>query len=449
MKNKIWGIVRKNADNIKRGLFLIASILVVGVIYQLEFIFIIISFAFTLFILPGIYRERLKEIREKRRFNCVIHYIEQILYSFRKKPKIRDALLDAQKTSEHGIKELIEEVIVNIDTAKSDDIYQDSLKIIHDEFPCRRIKSVHEFMIKMEKQGGEAERYIDMLLNDLKAWNDRTRMFIEEVTRVKRNVLISICATLLTCAFMMFLIPKDYSYTDSIIYQISTTTLLVSMLSVYRVVIHKLNFDWISEKAGLTQQQIDTYYHIIYSKRGCKEDPIAFGMIEKSNYKTAKKKLERELKKVFPDWIRDVAINLQLETVQYSIEHSYQDAPYILKEPIRRLMLDFEMYPVGIEPYDNFLKEFELEEIKSGMKMLYSMSELGKEEADVQISSILDRNIRLENQAEEMKNKDRIGIATFLNVVPMMIGVFKIMVDMLLMVMVFTSALSGVMEGAL
>jgi len=48
-----------------------------------------------------------------------------------------------------------------------------------------------------------------------------------------------------------------------------------------------------------------------------------------------------------------------------------------------------------------------------------------------------------------MKNKDRIGIATFLNVVPMMIGVFKIMVDMLLMVMVFTSALSGVMEGAL
>ena len=47
------------------------------------------------------------------------------------------------------------------------------------------------------------------------------------------------------------------------------------------------------------------------------------------------------------------------------------------------------------------------------MKMLYSMGELGKEESEIQIGSIMDRNIKLENQAEKLKNKDRVGITSF------------------------------------
>ena len=102
--------------------------------------------------------------------------------------------------------------------------------------------------------------------------------------------------------------------------------------------------------------------------------------------------MEKELSKYFPDWIREVAINLQNDTVQSAIENSYENSPFILQRPIRKLLLDFEKYPVGIEPYDNLLKEFDLDEIKSSMKMFYSINELGKEQSDQQINSILDRN---------------------------------------------------------
>ena len=115
-------------------------------------------------------------------------------------------------------------------------------------------------------------------------------------------------------------------------------------------------------------------------------------MISSSKMQKAKKSLENEIKKAFPDWIRDVAINLQNETVQSAIENSYENAAFVLKRPIRKLLIDFERYPIGIEPYDNFLSGFDLMEIKSSMKMFYSINQLGNEQSDKQIDAIIDRN---------------------------------------------------------
>ena len=169
--------------------------------------------------------------------------------------------------------------------------------------------------------------------------------------------------------------------------------------------------------------------------------------MEKLSYKKAKRRLENEIKKEFPDWIRDVAVNLQNDTVQSAIESSYEKLPFVLKRPVRKLLVDFEKYPVGIEPYDNFLKEFDLDEMKSSVKMFYSMNELGKEQSGKQIYSIIDRNNKMIRQAEEMKNNDRIGAATMFTAVPMGVGVVKIMVDMILMIVVFTSSVSNVIGG--
>lgn len=435
---------RAEKNNIKKSGLLLAMVLLVGVVYSLQPVFISMCICFTVIIAPGFYREHMKELKLKDRYDSVVMYLEQILYSFKKRPKIREALIDAQKTSENSMKELIEEVVVNIDTKMNDNIYAESLKIIEDEYPCRRIKSVHGFIQKIENQGGAYESYLNILLEDIKAWNDRTQILMQDMQRIKRNILISIGATMLTCAFMIRIIPEDYDYTDKLIYQISTVIMLFLMEVIYYLAIKKLNIDWFQEVRGLEPESIDRYYHII---RQVSANSGPKNWLQRSNYKTAKKRLEREIMREFPDWLRETAVNLQVETVQSAIEHSYENAPYAMREPIRKMLLDFEDYPIGIEPYDNFLKELDIHEIKSSMKMLYSMGELGKEESEIQISSIMDRNIKLENQAEKLKNKDRVGIASFLSVVPMFTGVVKIMIDMLLMIFVFTSALSNVMQS--
>lgn len=441
-KNKIKISMQEKQDVIKQLLFIVVAVMAIGAIYRLKLPFILIIIIFTLAIIPEFYREKVKEIRHRHGYDNVITYLEQVLYSFKKYPKIREALVDAQKVSDAQLKEIIEEAVLNIDSKITDDIYKESLKIIEDEFPCRRVKSTHEFIIKIEKQGGEYKDYINMLLSDIKAWNDRTRIFMNEIKRIKRNVLISIISTLITCGFMIILIPKGYSYTDKLVYQITTVIMFILMIGVYYLILKKLNIDWISEKEGLSPQSIDRYYEILNKGVSPKSN-----VVEKSNYKSAKKRLEKEITKEFPDWLRETAINLQIETVQSAIEHSYDRAPYVMKEPIRKILLDFEDYPVGIEPYDNFLKKLYLPEVKSSMKMLYSMCELGKEESGIQIGSIIDRNMKLENQAETLKNKDRIGVASFLVIIPMFVGVLKIMSDMVLMILVFTGALSNVLHG--
>lgn len=429
---------------LKDAVKILALVLMICLIYKLNvfsiFICIISTVIFQMF-----YE---KEVKVKKiyldKFHDAILYMEQIIYSFKKQPKIRMALSDAQKVSSNRMKEIIEEVIVNIDSKITENIYEESLDIIKNEYDCKRLSSLHEFIIKIEKHGGDYENYIDILLEDIKEWGDRVSLFIKSVDRVKRNVLISILSTLVTCGFMVYLIPNEYRYTSHMLYQICTTIMIIMMLVSYLFVYKKMNIDWILDRQTLSDNMIVKYYVLVEKAY---KNYNSLSVLERMSYRKAKHKLEKEIKKVFPDWIRDVAINLQNDTVQSSIETSYEKLPFILKKPIRKLLVDFEKFPVGIEPYDNFLKEFDLDEIKSSVKMFYSINELGKWQSDKQINSIIDRNNKIIRQADEMKNKDRIGASSMFSAIPMILGVVKIMIDMILMIVVFTSSITNVING--
>ena len=185
------------------------------------------------------------------KYNDVVLYMEQMIYSFKKQPKIRMALLDAQKVSSIEMREVIEEAIVNIDSNKSANIYEDALAIIEKEYNCGRIKSLHKFIIKIENYGGNYETYIDILLEDIKNWSDRTLTFIRNVDRTRRNVLISIASTLITCGFMAYLIPKDYKFTEHGLYQVCSMILIMAMIFTYLAITKRLNFDWLKEERAI------------------------------------------------------------------------------------------------------------------------------------------------------------------------------------------------------
>lgn len=387
-------------------------------------------------------KEKEKQQIHLERFKSLVTYMEQMVYSFKKQPKIVPAISDAQKVCQGVIKEVLEETLVRIEQGSEENIYENALRVIEEEYGCKRLKSLHEFLVKIENHGGEYESYLDILLEDIREWNENTLLFIKDVARVGRNVLISIFATLITCGFMAYLIPKEYRFTSHHLYQGCTVVMFLLMMGAYLLVIKKLNFDWIQEKSILSEKMVIKYYFLV--EKACyREKELLFW--ERLSVKKAKKTMEREISKVFPDWVRDVAINLQNDTVQSAIENSYESAPFILKRPIRKLLIDFEKYPVGIEPYDRLLKEFDLDEVVSSMKMFYSINELGKEESQQQIQSIIERNQKMIRYAEEMKNKDYIGMASMYSAIPMLVGVMKIMVDMVLMILVFTSSLSTVL----
>ena len=432
----------KKVKYFRKYICIIAIVVGIAFAYKLELPIVIAIGVITTLLMPMLYKEEKKKSYYKKKFEDLISYMEQMCYSFKKSGKIRPSLIDAQKISDGEMKEIIEEVIVNIDSKMNEDIYEQALKILEEEYYCKRLISLHEFIIKIEKQGGEFEEYINIILSDIKEWSDRTELFRRDIDRIRRNVLISIGATLLTCGFMAFLIPKEYSFTGNIVYQISSMIIILIMLVIYIFVYKKLNIDWLKEESFLNPEMVDKYYDLIMKSQN---EKIKF--MDKLSINKVKKRMRREISKVFPDWLRQVALNLQQQTVQSSIENSYDDAPYILKRPIRHLLIDFEEYPIGIEPYDNFLQELDMPEIQSSLKMFYCINELSKEETYKQTNAIIDRNNKMLKQAEEMKNKDRIGLAGTLSAGPMMVGVVKIIIDMVLMILVFTSALGNVMNG--
>lgn len=432
----------KKVKYFRKYICIIAIVVGIAFAYKLELPIVIAIGVITTLLMPMLYKEEKKKSYYKKKFEDLISYMEQMCYSFKKSGKIRPSLIDAQKISDGEMKEIIEEVIVNIDSKMNEDIYEQALKILEEEYYCKRLISLHEFIIKIEKQGGEFEEYINIILSDIKEWSDRTELFRRDIDRIRRNVLISIGATLLTCGFMAYLIPKEYSFTGNIVYQISSMIIILIMLVIYIFVYKKLNIDWLKEESFLNPEMVDKYYDLIMKSQN---EKIKF--MDKLSINKVKKRMRREISKVFPDWLRQVALNLQQQTVQSSIENSYDDAPYILKRPIRHLLIDFEEYPIGIEPYDNFLQELYMPEIQSSLKMFYCINELSKEETYKQTNAIIDRNNKMLKQAEEMKNKDRIGLAGTLSAGPMMVGVVKIIIDMVLMILVFTSALGNVMNG--
>ncbi len=432
----------KKVKYFRKYIYIIAIVVGIAFVYKLKIPIVITIGVVTTLLMPMLYKEEKKKIYYKKKFADLISYMEQMCYSFKKSGKIRPSLIDAQKISDGEMKEIIEEVVVNIDSKMNEDIYEQALKILEEEYYCKRLVSLHEFIIKIEKQGGEFEEYINIILSDIKEWSDRTELFRRDIDRIRRNVLISIGATLLTCGFMAYLIPKEYSFTGNIVYQISSMIIILIMLVIYIFVYKKLNIDWLKEESFLNPEMVDKYYDLIMKNQN---EKIKF--MEKLSINKVKKRMRREISKVFPDWLRQVALNLQQQTVQSSIENSYDEAPYILKRPIRHLLIDFEEYPIGIEPYDNFLHELNMPEIQSSLKMFYCINELSKEETYKQTNAIIDRNNKMLKQAEEMKNKDRIGLAGTLSAGPMMVGVVKIIIDMVLMILVFTSALGNVMNG--
>lgn len=432
----------KKVKYFRKYICIIAIVVGIAFAYKLELPIVIAIGVITTLLMPMLYKEEKKKSYYKKKFEDLRSYMEQMCYSFKKSGKIRPSLIDAQKISDGEMKEIIEEVIVNIDSKMNEDIYEQALKILEEEYYCKRLISLHEFIIKIENKVENLEEYINIILSDIKEWSDRTELFRRDIDRIRRNVLISIGATLLTCGFMAYLIPKEYSFTGNIVYQISSMIIILIMLVIYIFVYKKLNIDWLKEESFLNPEMVDKYYDLIMKSQN---EKIKF--MDKLSINKVKKRMRREISKVFPDWLRQVALNLQQQTVQSSIENSYDDAPYILKRPIRHLLIDFEEYPIGIEPYDNFLQELDMPEIQSSLKMFYCINELSKEETYKQTNAIIDRNNKMLKQAEEMKNKDRIGLAGTLSAGPMMVGVVKIIIDMVLMILVFTSALGNVMNG--
>lgn len=468
-------IQEKNIGGIVYTVLLVVfGSLLLGYLYRLRLPFVLLLLGGETLAIPFWIKARKKAGKEQRRFAEANMYMEQILYSFRKNPKILAALKDVEKLFSSGeMKICIQDAIAYVqDTYGEDFILEKALKIIERAYPAQRLIYAHRLMLNVERLGGDFEESVRILLADRNLWEKETHAYRKRCSMQKRNIIMAMILSCLLCLMTPVLCQgalQAVSITGYAIYQWSTVFLLLCSMGIYLYTEKYFARDWLEEKAYQEASGImDKYekvihYDFVKARKRSMVWAAAVGLIilllavtghwamvillcplgifllfqHKLDYYLARKSIIREIRKAFPDWLMEVSLLLQTENVANSIKKSIAYAPDILKPELNFLIQKLESAPESNVPYSEFMHEFEIPEIASAMGMLYSISDGSGSDAMVQMEEILERNAEWMSNSEALSNQDKMAKMYVLFLIPALLGAFKMMVDMTLILLAF------------
>lgn len=132
-------------------------------------------------------RNYYKSLYEQRRFSDASKYVERMLYYFKAKGKVLDALNDVEKVFPEGrMKDCIGNAVRHIQDTVDENAVKDALEIIEQEYSCRRIKRLHAFLLQIENDGGDMDMGVETLLRD-PADLDRHKSDVSEAEKKCQN----------------------------------------------------------------------------------------------------------------------------------------------------------------------------------------------------------------------------------------------------------------------
>lgn len=454
-------------------------ILIAGLICNLDWIPIMCLMIVGALVTPYIILAQFQFLYEENRFSNAVNYMTQMIYSFKKTPKIINALQDTLTISDAKLAALVQYAIDYIEEGVyEEDLYKEALEPLEKEYGSDRMTTLHNYFMHVEKVGGEYRNGLNLVLNDIQGWTERTYCYQKDRKNLKFKAIISIVLCLAICAVFVNLLPEQFSISGFAIYQIMTAVLLSIFIFLYAIIQSKLNGSWLTKTKYLSDKQVE-YNKITSTGMNLKSDygrvipalivslfgvflflsqkkyPFVFLCVGLSGFlayfplfkiKQAKKTIKKEIEKCFPDWIRELSLNLQMQNVYVAIKETTPTTPYILRIELEHLLKRINEDPLSIKPFNDFMKGYDVSELTANMSMIYSLNKYGKADAEKQINSLIERNDKLLEKSEMLKNKDEIGVTGFvLAVIPEIFTVIKLLVDMILMLITFMAMTQAVM----
>lgn len=456
----------------------------IGIIYQLNIPFLIFLILMYLFIFPFFHYQIIRSKNEKKRFEDVTLYMEQLICSFKRGDNVVTCLEDC--LSLFGQSEKMYKIIANAlilrKTGKGVDgetidltrnLTKEAFRLIENEYPSRRLALLHSYIIKAEENGGKREHGLDIQLKDIQAWKNRTYIFQKKRNNIRIEVLISTIMTAVLCYATKLMTPKSLGLAleKNISYQIVTTFVFVCFGFILYFTYKKLAGTWLDSKELDEKQDrimihryqfIKNYNNILNIKESlpifivCGTASVFFfifnnfvtGMIRglflfssfvfilfccytfvrrKTNYiKMVRNNLEKE----FPYWLLETTLLLQQESVYNAISISSSDKTGVLKIELDKLLEGIYKSPNSLSPFTHFYYGFHALETQTGMKVLYSVNVNGYEEVERQLDFLAEQNNVLLDTAERIRFQNQLGGLSLVKMLPLLLGVLKMMVDL-------------------
>ncbi|MCR5273421.1 MAG: hypothetical protein K6E13_10665 [Lachnospiraceae bacterium] len=381
--------------------------------------------------LPAVITYSYRTMYEQRRFSDTCLYVEQLLYAYRNRGNIVDALEETERVlpERSAMKECVREAIEHILYDYSDEsVTKNGLEIIEKSYDSSKIRTAHAFIMRMEQVGGDMSAGVAILQKDRAVWQKQIVLFQKKCMTSKRNTVIAMIITLCMCAFTPAIMQKSVQnirIQENIVYQVSSVVLVILFLTIYVFLLKKMSFGMLEKKSTLSEEEAFRLHKRVTEGK----DDIG--------KKLAVSKLKRNIIKDFPIWFIDVSIRLQTNNVRVAIINSYDEAPNSIKPALAELRDDLAFAPEEAWPYRKFMKDYEISEIGAAMGMLYSISSGGGFEEKVQLEEILNRNVEIGSAAEEIYYEDLLGGMYGIFLVPALAGAGKMLIDMTLVLFAF------------
>lgn len=371
---------------------------------------------------------------EEKRFSDAVDYMEYVIYSFLRMPKIMNALEEAKKLCHGRMKRCIEKTVDRIQYADDyKDIYEDAFYHIEQEYGNERMRALHHFLARIEQQGGDYAQSLEVLLEDIRQWAEMVYLLQKERKELQRKAGISILLSVAVAVTMVGLLPKEIGdIAENPMYQVSSVVFLLLGMAVYALSRKSLIRSWLrTEDDSEDVKKAYDYCNNAQNKKG-------------RHYRFMQKKVIRSITKEFPMWIRNVILNMQTENVFVAMQKAVEDISYPLKSELMKTLHEIERAPGSMQAYQQFLKNFQVKQVKTVFLMFYSLNEFGTKEAQNQLNAMIQRNNKLAEQSERLINEEKLGIFGIYMLLPMVIAAGKMLLDMWVFVQQFLYFYSNV-----
>lgn len=438
----------------------------VGTILKLNMIYSLIVVLFFVLCIPKLIIYRYKFNFEKQKFTDIVNYMERLIYAYQKSGKLYTALEDVKAVSGRRLQRQIQKALNFIDNGKAkENLYKEALSFIEKKNNCTRLQTLHNYLIDVELNGGDSDKSLNLLIEDIRAWSLRMQAYQADRNNIKGKIIISIILAIITCVAALFLVPSEYSSQMVVkpLYQIGTAIALMAYIVVF-IYVEKivassyldLELDNINYGSYLRAvKRVDKFNakqvikkcilcltiaigccfltHIINLDLMMIPIVLVFAVIAYQpilRNKRDKEAILKEINKAFPVWIRNMVLLLQINNVSVSIQESLKTCPLVMKPHVEKLLKGIEENPASSKPFDDFCKEYNIPDIKLTVNFLYYLSNFGSDEMLGQLDYIIKQNDHLTLNEERIRNEDSLSMMSMLILAPMAISILKLVLDM-------------------
>lgn len=383
-------------------------------------------------LIPVLERIQKKVRADEKEYEEVTLYMEQVLCSYRRLHHLRSAWEDCLLLYENG-SPMGKAIAVALNCLKSGESTADNKIVwnacckIHNNYNCERLVLLHDFLCRTDKTGGDAEVAIDILLGDLQLWKRRKSLFHTREKIIKKESTIAVFLSLAMCCFSCFMMPSDLAgqLINSVWYQVSTVIVICLLMIVWMWIVHKLSRGWLDDVKCYSENEQKKQYAILKScSRGLK-------------WYMAKKYCIREAEGEFSYWLLSVTLYLQQGSVYQALVESLGQIKGMFREEVALLIQRVYDDPVSLVPYIDFFKELEMEEIQSGMKLLYAAGNNEYRDVSRQIHILVEQNNLIMDKFEQNRQDVKTAGMGVWKQLPLLLAAVKVIIDMAIL-LVFT-----------